>query len=180
MRPSPLTPPDGISDAVLASRAAAGDAAAFGALVRSSLSNLRSFLRRMGAPPDQADDLAQDALVIAMEHIVDFRGEGSFQSWVRRIAARLYLRSLRSQARFTSLDLAPEAYSPAADAGRTLDLDAALERLSGVQRLCVSLQHGAGYTAAEIAEALGLPLGTVKSHNLRGLARLRLDLGSST
>lgn len=132
----------------------------------------------MGATPDQADDLAQDALVIALERVSDFRGEGSFLAWVRRIAARLYLRNLRKGSRFAPLDLAPEAWAPAADAGRALDLDVALERLPPVQRLCVSLQHGAGYTAAEIATALGLPEGTVKSHIARGLARLRRDLGS--
>ena len=169
---------DGISDPVLASRAAAGDAAALAALVRRSLPNLRSFLRRLGAPADQADDLAQDALLVALERIGDYRGEGAFVAWVRRIAARLYLRNLRAQARFSALELAPEAYAPAMDAGRALDLDAALERLSEAQRLCVSLQHGAGYTATEVAQALGLPEGTVKSHIARGLARLRMHLGS--
>ena len=168
----------GDPDSLLASRAAAGDAAALAALVRQTLGPLRRFLRRMGAPPDLADDLAQDALVVAFERIGDFRAEGAFAAWVRRIAARLYLRAIRARSRFTDLGQAPEAYASATDAGVSLDLDAALERLPGIQRLCVSLQHGAGYTSREIARALGLPEGTVKSHIARGLARLRQDLGS--
>lgn len=148
-------------------------------LVRRTLPSLRGFLRRLGAPPDLADDLAQDALVIAFEQIGDYRGQGAFIAWVRRIAARRYLRAARAQARLAPLETAPEAYSPAPDAGRSLDLDSALERLSAVQRLCVTLQHGAGYTSTEIAQALALPEGTVKSHIARGLLRLRQDLGST-
>ena len=151
---------------------------AFAVLVRRNLASLRSFLRRLGAAPDLADDVAQDAMVAAYEHILDYRGEGAFGGWVRRIAARRYLRTLLASRRFESLDEAPEAYTPAPDTGRRLDLDAALARLPEAQRLCVSLQHGAGYTSAEIAKALGLPEGTVKSHIARGLVRLRQDLGT--
>ena len=168
----------GVPAAILASRAAAGDTEAFAVLVGRSLPRLRSFLRRMGAPADLADDLAQDALVIAFERIGDYRAEGAFVAWVRRIAARRYLRVIRSRVHFEPLDHAPEAYSPAPDIGQALDLDSALERLPQAQRLCVSLQHGAGYTASEIALALGLPEGTVKSHISRGLTRLRQDLGT--
>ena len=175
----PSNPPSGETlDRLLASRAAAGDLEAFTVLVRRNLGSLRSFLRRLGAPPDQADDLAQDAMVAAFERIADYRGDGAFGGWVRRIAARRYLRTLRASRRFVSLDAAPEASSPAPDTGRRLDLDAALARLPEAQRLCVSLQHGAGYTSAEIARALSLPEGTVKSHIARGLERLRQDLGT--
>ena len=175
-----VSPPfrwDGFPDPLLASRAAAGDTAAFALLVQRSLGPLRAFLRRLGAPRDLADDLAQDALVAAFEHIGEYRGEGAFGAWVRKIAARRYLRTLRASRRFESLDEAPEAYLPAPDTGRRLDLDAALARLPEAQRLCVSLQHGAGYSASEIAMALALPEGTVKSHIARGLTRLRQELG---
>ncbi|WP_296514653.1 sigma-70 family RNA polymerase sigma factor [Phenylobacterium sp.] len=165
-------------DRLLSSRAAAGDAGAFAILVRRSLPTLRGFLRRLGAPPDLADDLAQDALVAAFERIGDYRGDGAFVAWVRRIAARRYLRAVQARMRLAPLEAAQEPSSPAPDTGRSLDLDAALERLSPVQRLCVTLQHGAGYTSAEISQATGLPEGSVKSHISRGLSRLRQDLGS--
>lgn len=165
-------------DPVLASRAAAGDTGAFTILVQRNLPSLRSFLRRIGAMPDVADDLAQDAMVAAFEHIGDYQGEASFGAWVRKISARLYLRRARIRDRLEPLESAPELASASPDSAGILDLDAALQRLAPVQRLCVSLQHGAGYTSKEISLALGLPEGTVKSHIARGLARLREDLGA--
>ena len=54
-----------------------------------------------------------------------------------------------------------------------MDLDEALKGLTDIERLCVSLCHGAGLSHAEIAAALNTPLGTVKSHVKRGLDKLR-------
>ena len=58
----------------------------------------------------------------------------------------------------------------------TPDLDEALKGLSAPERLCVSMCFGAGLSHAEAAEALNLPLGTVKSHVKRGLEKLRARL----
>ena len=62
------------------------------------------------------------------------------------------------------------------DAGTRMDLNAALETLSAAERTCVTLCHGAGLTGQEIADALDVPLGTVKSHVTRGLEKLRWRL----
>ena len=56
------------------------------------------------------------------------------------------------------------------------DLDEALKTLSETERVCVSLCHGAGMSHPEIAAAMNLPLGTVKSHVKRGLDKLRARL----
>jgi RNA polymerase sigma-70 factor (ECF subfamily) len=66
-------------------------------------------------------------------------------------------------------DLAP---SPERSAGG-LDLERALAQLGSTERLCVVLVHGEGMTHGEVAAATGLPLGTVKSHVLRGSDKLR-------
>ena len=63
---------------------------------------------------------------------------------------------------------------------RRLDLDRALQALSEPERLCVSLCHGAGMTHEEIAQALQVPLGTVKSHVNRGVKKLRALMRSDT
>jgi RNA polymerase sigma-70 factor (ECF subfamily) len=55
-----------------------------------------------------------------------------------------------------------------------MDLDRALKLISPPERLCVSLCHGAGLKHDEIALALGVPLGTVKSHVTRGLKKLKV------
>src|SRR6185295_3270702 len=102
--------------------------------------------------------------------------------WAMRIAARLYLKRFRKDARTEVRDrpLDEDTPDPAVrDGGARLDLDRALGKLSRPERLCVSLCHGAGLTQAEIAEALQVPLGTVKSHVTRGLAKLRALLGAA-
>jgi RNA polymerase sigma factor (sigma-70 family) len=165
------------TDAVLAEMAALGNAAAFGELVRRSLAAVRSLLRRMGAQPSLADDLAQDAFMAASRSIGTYRAESSFAAWVMRIAARLYVKRCRKDARwFLIADPLPDAATVTADAGALWDLDKALAELSAPERLCVSLCHGAGFTHDEIAQELQMPVGTVKSHVLRGLKKLRLRL----
>ena len=64
----------------------------------------------------------------------------------------------------------------ALDQAGALDLDEALKTLNETERVCVSLCHGAGMSHPEIAAAMNLPLGTVKSHVKRGLDKLRARL----
>jgi RNA polymerase sigma-70 factor (ECF subfamily) len=164
-------------DLELVALAAAGGRAAFGELVRRHGSGVRGLLRRMGADPALADDLAQDAFLTAFEQIGEFRGEGAFQAWVKRIAARLYVKRWRRQMRADLLAAVAEADDPVGP-GETgavarIDLDEALRALSPAERMCVSLCYGAGLSHGETAAALNTPLGTVKSHVKRGLDKLR-------
>jgi hypothetical protein len=92
-------PPTG-HDVELAALAAAGDRRAFGELVRRHGSAVRGLLRRLGADPATADDVAQDAFLVGYEQIADYRGEGAFAGWIKKIAARLYLRKVKREARF--------------------------------------------------------------------------------
>lgn len=168
----------GLHDLELCAQATVGDRAAFGELARRHGSTVRALLRRMGAPAPQADDVAQDAFLIAFERIVEFRGEGTFVAWLKRIAARAYLRRLQKEKRLAALanDAAADGEEAAVDVDRRLDLDEAMTTLSPVERLCVSMCFGAGLSHAEAATALKLPLGTVKSHVRRGLDKLRARL----
>src|SRR3569833_1027325 len=90
-------------DVELCGHAALGERAAFGELVRRHGSAVRGVLRRMGAPPAEADDVAQDAFLTAFERIAEFRGEGTFAAWVKKIAARLYLRRLQRDRRLGAM-----------------------------------------------------------------------------
>jgi len=169
----------GAHDLELVALATAGDRRAFGELVRRQGSAVRGLLRRMGADATLSDDIAQDAFLAAFEQIGDFRGEGTFAAWVKRIAARLYVKRWRRDQRTDIMAETPEPdmgdTSPNAAADK-IDLDAALLTLSPVERLCVSLCYGAGWSHAEAAAALNTPLGTVKSHVKRGLDKLRARL----
>ena len=173
--------PASLHDVELAALAAAGDRPAFGELVRRHGSAVRGLLRRMGAEASVADDIAQDAFLAAFERVAEYRGEGTFSAWVRRIAARLYVRRWKKEARFDlDAEAADEGHGGESFAATRIDLDEALKTLSEAERLCVSLCYGAGLSHVEAADALNTPLGTVKSHVKRGLDKLRLRLAPET
>ena len=168
-----------LHDVELCSFAAAGERRAFGELVRRHGSGVRHLLRRMGAQPTEADDVAQDAFLAAFERIAEFRGEGTFAGWVKRIAARQYLRRLQREKRmaaFAQESGGDEADAVTSDAEARIDLDEGLKSLSAAERVCVTLCYGTGMSHGEAADALNLPLGTVKSHVKRGLEKLRTRL----
>jgi RNA polymerase sigma factor (sigma-70 family) len=158
---------------------AAGDRDAYGELVRRHARFVRDLLRRMGADHPLADDLAQDAFIEALHSLPTYRLEAPFPAWIRTVAARLYIRRRQKDARMV-ITAEPLGDDPgdaeAASSNDRLDLDAALKTLSPAERLCVTLCHGAGLRQDEISDALGVPLGTVKSHVTRGLKKLRRQL----
>ena len=173
----------GTHDVELAQLAAAGDRAAYGELVKRHGSAVRGLLRRMGAEPATADDVAQDAFLAGYENISEFRGEGTFAGWIKRTAARLYIRRFRRKAIVDFHADAPEPDGFAGGEGEAadrIDLDEALKQLPPAERMCVSLCYGEGLSHAEAAEILGAPLGTVKSHVKRGLDRLKARLAASS
>ena len=130
-------------DVELAALAAAGGRREFGELVRRHGSAVRALLRRMGAQASEADDIAQDAFMTAFQRCGEFRGEGTFAAWVKRIAARLYIKRKAKDARYVEESEVEEA-APSVDRGGLMDLDEALKTLSETERVCVSLCHGAG------------------------------------
>jgi RNA polymerase sigma-70 factor (ECF subfamily) len=172
-----------LHDVELATLAATGDRRAFGELVRRHGSGVRGLLRRMGAPGAEADDVAQDTFLAAFEGIAEYRGEGAFAGWVKRIAARQYLRRLQREKRLAAIaadaEEGPAEGAVQSEAAGRIDLDEALKTLGAAERLCVSMCYGAGLSHGEAAEALNLPLGTVKSHVKRGLEKLRTRLAPS-
>jgi RNA polymerase sigma factor (sigma-70 family) len=172
-------PPTG-HDVELAASAAAGDRRAYGELVRRHGSAVRGLLRRLGADPASADDLAQDAFMAGFEQVAEYRGEGTFGAWIKKIAARLYLKKVKRERLVFTDTVEPVEAAMAQDApgnaASRIDLDEALKTLSRGERLCVSLCYGADWSHGEAAEALNIPIGTVKSHVKRGLDKLRAKL----
>jgi DNA-directed RNA polymerase specialized sigma24 family protein len=96
-------PPTG-HDVELAALAAAGDRRAYGELVRRHGSAVRGLLRRLGAESATADDLAQDAFMAGFEQVAEYRGEGTFGAWIKKIAARLYLKRVKRDTRLIFSD----------------------------------------------------------------------------
>lgn len=158
--------------------AMSGDDGAFGELVQRRQKRVRDMLRRLCGNHALADDLAQKTFVQAWRGIRVLRDPAAFGGWLKRVAVNTWLAEARrapapidddEDALFAAADSAP---SPERSAGG-IDLERALARLGPAERLCVVLAHGEGMTHTEVAEATGLPLGTVKSHVLRGSDKLR-------
>lgn len=166
------------TEAALIVAAQAKDQRAFGELVKRRQGWARALLRRMCSNAAEADDLAQEAFVKAWDRMRDLENPAAFPGWFRRIAVTTFLMARRKQrAHFETIDetspIADETSTPEAAAGAKIDLERALARLSEPERLCVTLNHGEGLSHSEIVEMTGLPLGTVKSHVLRGTEKLR-------
>ena len=168
------------AEAALVARARAGSADAFGRLVQMHQQGLRAFLRRLTTA--DADDIAQETFVFAWEQIGRFDPSRSVRPWLFGIAWRKFqegrrgwLRRLTRQGRVAADTLT--AISP--DPGLKLDLAKAVAALPPEQRAVLLLCLGAEFTHGEAAEALALPLGTVKSHVARGREKLIGALGGS-
>ncbi|HTN39665.1 MAG TPA: sigma-70 family RNA polymerase sigma factor [Asticcacaulis sp.] len=167
------------SDVDLVRLCLGGDKSAFAELVRRHGSLLRTHIRRMGAQGADADDMAQEAFMSAYEHLSEFRFDGAFVGWLKRIASRRYLKKVRANSKYMLTDdMSPFEPDPAANEGefRAHNLDAALNRLKPVERLCVTLNFSGDLSHQEIADELKLPLGTVKSHIKRAMDQLKVIL----
>ncbi len=163
------------TDDSLAQRARSGDASAFGALVREHQSKVRGFLRRLTrGDAALADDLAQETFLEAHRKIAQFRGEGSFGAWLCGIAWSRFLMERRRR-REEPLEAPDETASadPTSASLARLDLERAMARLAPMETAALTLCYALGHSHGEAAEILQLPLGTVKSHVLRGREKLK-------
>jgi len=163
------------TDTILMQRARSGDAAAFGTLVRQQQSKVRGFLRRLTrADATLADDLAQETFLEAHRKIDQFRGEGSFGAWLCGIAWSRFLmeRRKRKEEPLEAPDETASIDTTSASLAR-LDLEKAMAQLAPAERAALTLCYAFGHSHGEAAEILDLPLGTVKSHVLRGREKLK-------
>lgn len=168
-----------MDESKLIARAAAGDSAAFALLVRQHQSGLRGFLRRLTrADYALADDVAQEALLEAWRKLSHYRGEGSFAGWLNRIAWSRFLMDARKRKPELLEDLPEQSFEASPDT--KLDLESAMAKLSAGERAALTLCYALGHSNEEAAAILAMPLGTVKSHVLRGREKLRAMLEAGT
>lgn len=152
-------------DLVLSRRSAAGDSAAFAMLVEKYEMPLRSFLAR-SVGLEHADDIAQDAFLKAWRAAGQYDGRARYSTWLTRIAWRCRLDRLRKER-------PAEPQEAVVEPGNSLEVEDMLRRLSEGERAALVLCEGHGWTHAEAAELLSLPLGTLKSTVSRAKAKCR-------
>ncbi|MBI5498281.1 MAG: sigma-70 family RNA polymerase sigma factor [Deltaproteobacteria bacterium] len=159
------------------------DRHAFATLVRNHQSPVRLFLRRLCRDDALADDLAQETFVRVWRHLGSWRREARFQTWLFQVAYNLFLSELRRRRPTEALSADGEAVdavqAPRGDAVHLQhDVAHALAVLSLDERAAITLCFQHGLTHQEAAEVLAMPLGTVKTHVLRGREKLRKRLGA--
>ena len=165
------------ADAALLAAFKGGSERAFNQLVDRHQQGLRAFLRGLvGA--DDADDIAQETFLALWSHANAYRGDASVRTWLFAIGWRKAQDSHRRRLRQRERDAQFHAAAAAcADDGISpvdrLAVRQALATLPLDQRAAVLLCLAGGFTHTEAAAALGIALGTIKSHVLRGRERLR-------
>ena len=171
-------------EAAVIGRASAGDRTAFAQLVRTYQSTVRNQLRRLTRGDHaRADDLAQEAFVDAWRNLPGYRAEARFSSWLYRIA---YHRFLMDQRRHQDTEELQDdtidrlASTRPADDRQALrmDIERALDRLPDGERIALIHCYFLDLAHDEAAALMGIPLGTLKTHILRGKARLRTTLSA--
>lgn len=154
------------------------DPRAFEQLVRRHQGMVRAQLRRLlHGDHAAADDLAQEAFLLAWRKLDQFRGEASFATWLYRITYACFLQAYRKKSlAFGDEDDDGEAAAipePTQAIDLRIDLERAMRRLSTSEQTvllhCVQL----GLSHEETAYVLSMPLGTVKTHATRGKAKLK-------
>jgi RNA polymerase sigma-70 factor (ECF subfamily) len=176
---------DASEEARLVELARGGDMRAYGRLVDVHHAAVRAFLRRLVGNYADADDIAQEAFARTWEVLHRYDGRAALRTFICGVAFQYWRRARRAQARRLRredayAELADTKSEPPARAAQRLALRRALDDLPEDQRAVLALCLGLEFTHAEAAEALGLPLGTVKSHVSRGRARLQAALGVAT
>ncbi|HEY7675727.1 MAG TPA: sigma-70 family RNA polymerase sigma factor [Candidatus Methylomirabilis sp.] len=161
-----------------------GDRDAFAPIYEQFKGTMHTLAYHMMGNRADADEAAQEAFLAAWRGLGTFRFESGFGTWLYRMGVNVCLERLRREGRRRAMrnghgaDLAraAKAAAPAEADGPGADVRAALATLDPAYRACIILRDLEGLSYQEIAEALGAPVGTVRSRIARGRERLRAAL----
>lgn len=168
----------------LVERARLGDHVAFETLAAGAVDRLHGLARLILRDPDLADDATQEALFRAWRDLPSLRDPDRWEAWLRRLTVHACMdlartrRRMRAQVRI--LDAEPwtgDATSEVVD--REL-VSQAMRRLTTEQRTVLILRYHLGLDVPDVADALGIPLGTAKSRLHYATNALRAALEADT
>ena len=178
------------TDDELVAAAQGGDAAAMDQLLRRHYDRVHAVCRRIAGASRDADDAAQEAMIRVVRHLDRFDGRSSFSTWIYRIATNTALDELRKRRRRPQLhvvddddharpEIADEIAHRRVDAvADRITIDDALAELPDEFRAAVVMRDVGDLDYTEIAAALDVPVGTVKSRIARGRRLLVEALGN--
>lgn len=183
-----LAPESARSDVELVQRMARGDASALASLYERHAPKLGAIARHLLGHPDDAEDLLHDVFLEAWRHAGDYDEErGTVRSWLAvRTRSRAVDRRRAAPRRLTvefaesHLDVLGASAEASADAPfpERARLKRALTLTSAEEREVLWLGYFEGLSSSEIAQRVGIPLGTVKSRARSALAKLRAEFVS--
>jgi RNA polymerase sigma factor (sigma-70 family) len=162
----------------LVERAKRGDRDAFANLATAAIARLDATARLILRDPDSAKDAVQESLIRAWRQLPTLRDPDRFDAWLYRLLVRSCIdetrraRGHRVDVSLADIDLASAHDSASVIAIRD-ELERGFARLDPEQRAVIVLHHYLDLPMPEVANALGIPLGTAKSRLNRSLALLR-------
>jgi RNA polymerase sigma-70 factor (ECF subfamily) len=167
----------------LVERAMRGDHDAFAGLVDASIDRQYAVATLILRDPDRAQDAVQDALVGAWRGLRALRDPSAWDGWLYRLTVWACYRAARREKRRTSVEVRvappddlPGSVDPSAWLPDRDGMERELDRLPVDQRAVVVLHFYLDLPLTEVAEILGIPVGTAKSRLHRGLEALRHTL----
>lgn len=168
-------------DRVLVERAMAGDHEAFSELTRLSIAKLYAVARLILRDSEKAEDATQEALVAAWRRLATLRDPDRFDAWMRRLLVNACYREAAQSRRRLHMEasvrpLAGSGPDPGLALADQDQLERGFKRLSPEQRALIVLHFYLGLPMQETAEAVGLPVGTVKSRLSRATQQMRAAL----
>lgn len=166
----------------LRARFVAGDSDAVREVIAEFGGPVRTVARSMTSEPELVAEVVQQTFIKAWKASSSFDPQRELAPWLYSIARRTAIDVLRRERRPTMGDHEPEtdvAVTPMSfeQTWERYEVRRAIEQLSPEEREVIRLSHLVGVPHSEIAERLGLPLGTVKSRANRGMKRLAVALG---
>jgi len=167
----------------LVERCRRGEVGAFDELVDRYKNLVFAMIHRTLPDPSSADDLAQDVFLRIHRGLPYFRGEARLSTWVYRIVVNVCMQDRGRGEQSVSLDDANARVSTPAAADRHANdlelrdrLEKAIAQLPPQQRVLIAAHYLRGVQYEELAEAMNLPLGTVKNQLHRAKRQLRMLL----
>lgn len=159
-------------DPVVVRAAAAGDLGAFEQLVRAYQVPVWRFLRHLLTDAALAEDLTQETFLRAHQRLGTFQFRSKFSTWLFTIARHAGIDALRARQRRTRTEQALLPPPPAADPSLRSEVAASVASLTPLLREAFLLVEVLGLSYREVAQAVGVPVGTVKSRVFRARQQL--------
>lgn len=152
----------------LVTAAQGGDAEAFAALARLSADRLYAVAVRVTRDRQRAEDALQQTLIAAWQELPRLRDPDRFEAWTYRLVARFAVQEARggrlpSREIFALSEHEPSREDASADVATRDQLERGFRRLTPEQRAVIVLHFYAGLALVEVADVIGVPLGTVGS-----------------